>query len=262
MTPEIYMRRFHGPDSPEGECCAIAAEDLFPCPQVVEPCCHPQPEDPVPCCCKGSMIDALRLLCSAELSDLVDYEAFFFLTGHLAVGSTLAIPVQGTGPADNITAPAASFRRFSPCNSDLLEVSATAFYSSPTAPAVALEEVDQVSLCALKAVAFQLADRGSEAENEAAYRRALRLFRRELGSDAAGCAPCEAHCDGDPCCCSEGLIYELSRRNLSRTATLTAGPLVLREVAVLGSAGSVLVLANETLRRFYLVCVDAVEVLG
>ena len=55
---------------------------------------------------------------------------------------------------------------------------------------------------------------------------------------------------------------ELSTRNLSRMATLTAGPLVLQNVTVIGSLGSVLVLADEDTERFYLVCADHVEALG
>lgn len=264
MTVETYMKRFHDPDSADGDS-LVTAEELFPCREETaeEDCrCPSEPDEDDDCCCKRSMIDALRLLCSTELSDLVDFDAFFFLTDTLAIGSTLFTPRQAEGPSDNITDPDATFRRFSPCNCDLLEVEAAAYYNSTTSPATALDDADQVSTCAVKAVAFDLADRGSEAENFAAFRRAVRILRRELGSGASGCGTCGAHCDCDTCCCAEGIVRELSGRNLSRTATLTVGPLVLRDVTVLGSKDKVLVLANEDLRRFYLVCANSVEALG
>ena len=92
--------------------------------------------------------------------------------------------------------------------------------------------------------------------------RPLRRAIRAEGGNTSGCAPCGAHCDCDGCCCDEGLLAELATRNLSRQATLTVGPLVLQDVTVLGSIGSVLVLADEAQRRIYFVCVSGVEALG
>ena len=160
MTPETYMRRYHG-------CCdeevlaPLSAEDLYPsCPLVTaenESCsCDRADPDPLPtCCCKPSMVEALRLLCSTELANLVDFDAFFFLTDSLAVGGPLTIPASAP---DNIGALTASFRRFSPCNCDLIDVNGTAYFTTPGTSTAALAAVDQLSLCSVKAVAFGLAD--------------------------------------------------------------------------------------------------------
>jgi len=273
MTPELYMKRYHGRDCDCDTCdtcdlsdgcgasCPLTAEEVYPCAST--------PTEPSPtsdgCCCKGSMADALRLLCGETLGSLVDFDAFFFLTDSLAVGSPLSLPRTDT---DNITTPTASLRRFSPCNCDLLEVSGTAYFADPGTGTglVALEEIDQLSLCALKAVAFQIETSDCDDECEDTnYRRAVRAIRRAIraeGGSTGACGVCQAHCDCDDCCCASGILNELSTRNLSRQATLTAGPLVLQNVAVLGSIGSALVLADEDLSRIYLVCANAVEALA
>jgi len=211
------------------------------------------------------MADALRILCSTELNELVDFDTFFFLTDALTVGGPLGSSLPTTGPADNIAGAAASLQRFSPCNCDLLEVSGSAYFALPTAAGSALETVDAVSLCSLKAVAFQLSAADAPEDQDAQDRRAIRLLRRAIrcaGGDTNTCGRCQAHCDCDSCCCNKGLLTELSARNLSRQATLTTGPLLLRDVTVLGSVGSALVLWNESDRRVYLICVEAVELLG
>lgn len=268
MTPETYMRRFHNAET--DDCCPLTAEELFPVaeayPYQSETCSGAQTQENEgqrTCCCKSSMEDALRLLCGNALGSLVDFDAFFFLTNSLAVGSALSAPGDDT---DNITTPTASLRRFSPCNCDLLEVGGTAYFAVPDDTTVALESVNQLTLCALKAVAFQISEADCPRDcDDTNYRRAVRAIRRAIraeGGDTGACGLCQAHCDCDNCCCAQGILQELSTRNLSRLATLTAGPLVLQNVTVLGSIGSVLVMASEALNRFYLVCANAVESLG
>lgn len=254
----------------------IPAEEAFPrsaapsCPLPEPvPCCQATAEPaPVetPCCCKASMAEALRLLCDPVLASLVDFDRFFFLTDHLSIGGALAVPTaEGV---DNITAADAAFHRFSPCNCDLLDLTGTAYFAAPAGtPVIALENISQLSLCAVKAVAFQLAPAPADtpANTPAPYQQALRAIRRSIqaeGGDTGACGSCQAHCNCDDRCCSAGILTELSTRNLSRLATLTAGPLVLQGVTVLGSLGSVLVLAEETVGRFYLVCANCVEALG
>lgn len=269
MTPETYLewRRAR----------AAAAEENFPCPcggavnetacPIVEdsPCeAYEEPRPKVTCCCKASMVEALRLLCGESVSSLVDFESFFFLTDSLAVGSALSAPGTDT---DNIEDPDASLRRFSPCNCDLLDVGGAAYFAAPGG-SVALSDVEQLSLCAIKAVAFQLLEDEEPEEGccrETNYHKATWAIRRAIraeGGNTSACGRCAAHCDCDDCCCAAGIVQELSSRNLSRQVTLTAGPLVLQNVAVLGSVGSVLVLGDEDLRRFYLVCANAVEAIG
>jgi len=207
------------------------------------------------------MDEALRLLCGTRLNERVNFESFFFLTDSLTIGGLLNPDVAPVGPADNIGTTTASLQRFSPCNCDLLEVSGDSYLAIPGTSSAALTDVDMVSLCALRAVAFQLnapADDTTDQETLCLLRQAIRCE----GGDTNACGVCQAHCDCDSCCCNEGLLTELSRRNLSRQATFAAGPLFLRDVTVLGSVGSVLILWNETMRRIYLVCVDSIEVLG
>ena len=286
MTTENYMKRYHAArgDSCELELAPLRAEEVFPgCESGVDFCpCRaarfsdrgdcdvcsdraPQDIPDAPCCCKSSMVEALRLLCGSELSERVDFNAFFFLTDALTVGGPLGTNLSTESPADNINALNASLERFSPCNCDLLEVDGTAYFAIPPAPAVAIQSLDTLSLCSLKAVAFQLSQ--PETDEEAAQwdRHTLRLIRRAIrceGGDTSSCGVCQAHCDCDDCCCNGGLLTELAGRNLSRQATLSAGPLLLRDVTVLGSVGSVLVLWNEADRRVYFVCVEAIEVLA
>ena len=260
MTPETYMRRFHSTQEQDGPACPLTAEDLFPCRPETE---SEDPSTQTSCCCKASMVEALRLLCDSRLAALVDFDSFFFLTDSLAVGGCLTIPYQRT---DNICALNASFRRFSPCNCDLLDVQGTAYFALPGSDTVALEDIDQLSLCAVQAVAFQLLDSNCPRDcDDDNFHRAVRLIRRAIqaeGGDTSGCGSCVAHCDCDGCTCCGGILAELSTRNLSRLATLTVGRLVLQGVTVLGSVGSALILADEDSQRFYLVCTDHVEALG
>ncbi len=269
MTPETYMKRYHG-DAAEADlaaCCPLlTAEEAYPLAgrEDDERPCRPAPE-PVEgrCCCKGSMADALRLLCGDALGSLVDFDSFFFLTDSLAIGSALTVPGTDT---DNITDPDASLRRFAPGNCDLLDISGEAYFAVPGSSPLALEDVDQLSLCAVKAVAFGVAEADCEREcGDTNYDRAVRAVRRAIraeGGDTNACGRCGAHCDCDNCCCAKGLLAELSTRNLSRTATLTVGGMVLQNVTVLGSVGSALILTDEELERFYLVCANAIEALG
>lgn len=256
----------------------IPAEELYPCaspapacplPEPSVCCCQeemePAPVNDAPCCCKAAMAEGLRLLCDPTLASLVNFDTFFFLTDHLTVGGALTVPTADG--VDNIGASAASFRRFSPCNCDLLDVTGSAYFAAPAATATALETITQLSLCAVNAVAFQLAPAPADAPANAPtpYQQATRAIRRAIqaeGGNTHACGVCAAHCDCDDCCCSAGILAELSTRNLSRLATLSVGGLVLRGVTVLGSLGSALVLADEDNGRFYLVCASKVETLG
>lgn len=262
MTPETYMRRYHGLDRTfEGDACPLTAEELYPVSAAEgRACgCASADDDGDKCCCKASMAEALQLLCGETMGSLVDFDAFFFLTDALALGSPLFIPGDDI---DNIRMPTASLRRFSPCNCNLLDVDGTAYFTIPGFDGVALETVNQLSLCAIKAIAFQIASSCDGECEDSAYRRAVRTIRRAIQSEGGSTGNCGAYCDCDDCCCASGVLTELATRNLSRTATLTVGPLVLQNVTVLGSVGSVLVLASEELERFYFVCTNAVETLG
>lgn len=273
MTTEAYMRRYHG--GCDGEEAALSPEELYPsCPlNTAETsdrdciCRQADPDSLPTCCCKASMAEALRLLCGTELANLVDFESFFFLTDTLAVGGPLTVP---SSEPDNIGSLNATFRRFSPCNCDLIDVDGTAYFAIPGTATPALDPVDQLTLCSIKAIAFGLIDPGCPEEcPDAVYRRTVRNIRRAIqseGGETSGCATCTGGAtplnDCEDCCCDAGVLTELASRNLSHLATLTVGSLVLQDVTVLGSVGSVLVLADEEQQRIYFVCASNVEALG
>lgn len=83
------------------------------------------------CCCKKSMIEALKLLCNTELSDLIDFEKFAFLTDTFIVGARLVLLKLGTEEKDNLSNLDGKFKRFSPCNCDLIDIEGTAVYNVP-----------------------------------------------------------------------------------------------------------------------------------
>lgn len=83
------------------------------------------------CCCKKSMIEALKLLCDTELSELIDFEKFAFLTNTFIVGAKLVIAKLGTEDKDNLSNLDGEFKRFSPGNCDLIDIEGTAYYNLP-----------------------------------------------------------------------------------------------------------------------------------
>lgn len=98
-----------------------------PCPSV------PVPSTPkrLNCCCKKSMIEALKLLCNTELSNVIDFEKFAFLTSNFIVGARLVLFKLGSEEKDNLSNLDAKFKRFSPCNCDLIDIEGTVAYDVP-----------------------------------------------------------------------------------------------------------------------------------
>lgn len=267
MTPEAYLRQYHCTPScnePLASCSLLTNANSAISSAATCSNSTTSPSISTLSCCRPSMVNALQLLCGNTLSSLTDFSAFYFLTDTLSIGSALSVPTTNTDNLSNT--PTAVLRRFAPCNCDLLEVSGTAYYALPGSTDVALDTVDQLSLCAVKVVAFQVLNNDCPTENEnCGYDCAVRALRRAIqaeGGATNGCATCQSHCDCENCSCASGLISELSTRNLSRQATITVGPLVLQNVTVLGSIGSVLVLTDEALNRVYLVCSNAIEAIG
>lgn len=233
--------------------------------------------DPEGCtCCKASMRQALRLLCSNCISDLLDFDGFAFITDDLVVG-TQTVPMCPDAK-DNLSNLEGTFRRFSPCNCDLIDIEGCAY-----GPCGALIDVDQATLCSLSAIAFQVQGCGCDggpggettppppppnscdclATPAARYRRVRDLLQCELRSCDRDCGECVCHCDcTDDCCCTQGVLAALSALSLNKRATLIAGLLVLRNVTVLGTIGNVLVLGNDCDHRFYFVCANKVEMLA
>lgn len=225
--------------------------------------------DGVDCgCCKASMREALKLLCCNQVSDLLDFDGFAFVTDDLVVG---AQPVcMSECSKDNLGPLSGTFRRFSPCNCDLIDIAGCAY-----GPFGALIDVDQATLCSLSAIAFQVQGCGAGGPAapvsgcdcpitpETRYRRVRDLLQCQLSAVDRACGECVCHCDcTDDCCCAEGVLAALSGVSLNKRATLIAGLLALRNVTVLGTIGNVLVLGNDDDYRFYFVCANKVEMLA
>ena len=194
----------------------------------------------------------------------MDFDAFAFISDINIVGTT----PSGIGEEehDNLGELEGTFRRFSPCNCDTIDIEGTVF--TPSGPTI---EVDQASLCALNAIVFELLPAPEETSNGnccceetnlCRFRRVRDLLQRELQSMAQPCGECTAHCDcTDDCCCTRGIVNALSSATLSKRTTLSAGLLSVRDVTALGTIGSILVLGNEDQNRFYFVCANKVDFL-
>ena len=121
----------------KGSCTCNTCNTRNPCPGQTTPmicCCQPMPTPPCPtpvqveegCCCKQSFRAALQLLCNSQLATLLDFNQAAFVTDTYVAGATINTTPAGTTPSDNLNTMSGSFRRFSPCNCDLLEISAAA----------------------------------------------------------------------------------------------------------------------------------------
>ncbi len=270
------------PVCPETECCR----------QMIC-CCHPAPApQPQPpqveegCCCKQSFRAALGLLCDERISSLLDFEAAAFLAGTYTAGAALQggkpaaagaaadegggdrpNPPAACGSSDNLGTMSGSFRRFSPCSCDLIDIDAEVY--TPSGKGCALT-AGQVNLCQLDAVSIQIAAAAAEGDltpGEVADRnfrcvRTLLAQRLNPMGSPCGQTACSCACDGRDCCCAAGLLSTLAQNNLSRRVSLTAGLLVVRNVQLLGAVGNVLVLANDCDNRLYFVCVNSVQFIG
>ena len=240
------------------------------CHKMICTCCPVTPTPKPPqvdegCCCKQSFRAALGLLCDEQISSLVDFDASAFLTNTYVAGATLeAAPT--TTPADNLSATlTGSFRRLSPCNCDLLDVDAPVHNTAGNTVLTAT----QVSLCQLDAVVLQGAAAEAEGDLTAdeVTARNFRCLRQRLAQRLNHCgSSCgqesSCTCDCEDCCCAAGLLNTLAQNNISRRVSLVAGLLALTGVTLLGTVGNVLVLANDTSRRLYFVCVNSVQFIG
>ncbi len=264
-------------------------------------CCRPAPgPNPQPpqveegCCCKQSFRAALGLLCDERISSLLDFDTAAFITDTYTAGTKLAggKPYAGTPGAqaegdagdtagakgkptppcpcetsDNLGNLYGSFRRFSPCSCDLIDIEAEVY--TPSGKSCALT-AQQVNLCQLDAVVIQGADACAEGDltaHEVTTRnfrclRAMLAQRLNPVGSPCGQTACSCACDGRDCCCAAGLLSTLAQNNLSRRVSLAAGLLVLQDVTLLGTVGNVLVLSNDCDNRLYFVCVNSVQFIG
>jgi len=238
-----------------------------PCPNPCPTPCPPVADVEEGCCCKQSFRAALQLLCNSQLATLLDFNQAAFVTDTYVAGATINTTPAGTTPADNLNTMSGSFRRFSPCNCDLLEISALVNTPPETSTGVT---ATQVPLCQLTAVALQTAtapasgDITSDQATANNFQTIQKILSQCLNSCSNPCGACACccTCSDDDCCCAAGLLSTLSQSNLSRRVTLVAGPLVLQGVTLLGTVGNVLVLSNSTNNRIYFVCVNQIQFLA
>lgn len=248
-----------------------AAQPVTCCTSL--PTVPPKPDTDACGCCKASMRQALKLMCCNQISDLLDFNGFAFITDDLLVGAQPA--TMSPASKDNLTALDGTFRRFSPCNCDLIDIAGTAY-----GPFGSLVDVNQATLCSLSALAFQVDQTTAAAPNASAgttvcqcctipstpaerYIRVRDLLQCQLAGIDDNCGECVCHCDcTDDCCCADGVLAALSSMSLNKRATLVAGLLALQDVSVIGTIGNVLVLGNDTNYRFYFVCANKVEMLA
>lgn len=219
------------------------------------------------CCCKQSFRAALQLLCNSQLATLLDFNQAAFVTDTYVAGATINTTPAGTTPSDNLNTMSGSFRRFSPCNCDLLEISALVNTPPETSTGVT---ATQVPLCQLTAVALQTATAPASGDitSDQATANNFQTIQKILSQcltpcpNPCGCCACSCACSDDECCCAAGLLSTLSQSNLSRKVTIVAGPLVLQGVTLLGTVGNVLVLSNSANNRIYFVCVNQIQFLA
>lgn len=176
-------------------------------------------------------------------------------------------PCCPSGASDNLGTLSGSFRRFSPCSCDLLDIEAQLYTAQGKDCSFT---ASQVSLCQLDAVVIQAASACPEGDltGPEVTARNFRCLRQRLAQrlnpcgDPCGQSCCSCACDGRDCCCAAGLLSTLAQNNLSRRVSLAAGPLLLNNVTLLGTVGNVLVLANDCDNRLYFVCVNSVQFIG
>lgn len=83
------------------------------------------------CCCKESMLDALRLLCNNDLARYIDFKKFAFLTPSYLVGSKYVLLEAGSDTKDNLAELSGEFKRFHSGTCDLIDIAGTAVFAFP-----------------------------------------------------------------------------------------------------------------------------------
>ena len=177
------------------------------------------------------------------------------LTAILTALTANADTAASTELATLVTALTALTAQITPTDADFNAPLATALDTALTCATDTGLTISRISLCALRAVAFgPMGDtEAAEAANYQSARQLLNQIMRPQCRDA--CPPYPDPCT-EPCCpqYSDGIT-------IGRTVSLTAGNLTVAGVTVLGRIGEVIVLANDTDRRFYFVCADAAQLI-
>lgn len=215
------------------------------CQQSPQDCC--QFDSPVQgsCPCSDDFRRALDLLCSPRLRPLVDFNTFAFVTDFYILGSALTTPTADTAAGDNLASPEGRFV----CGGDSCQaLTVSGLLYPPEIGASALEAtITQVALCRLNAISFDAAttDDSSDTSFQTLSQALGQLLRPEKPHD----------------CCTN-LADALTNAAAVRASTVTAGPLVVENSTILGQLGDILVMANNTDNRFYLICTSKIAFLG
>ena len=215
------------------------------CGQQCQSCNEPQQTQHTCCCpCAEDFRHALELICCPQLQGLIDTATYAFVTDNYVLGTPISAAPDGTAPGDNLTEPAATYV----CggdNCESLTVSGT-LYPTTVDGAALPTIVTQVALCRLDAIAFGAAATGDGA---AANFQTISQF---LGQRLRPKKP------QDCTSVAEALVSA----SAVRASTLTTGPLIVQNSAIIGKIGDVLVMANATDERFYFICADKVDFMG
>lgn len=226
--------------------CSPCQQPQPPCPPQ-PPCQQQPPQEPrrANCPCAEDFRQLLRLLCGQQLRALVDFSTFAFLTDYYVLGTALETATVTTAPGDNLSAPAGTYV----CGSDSCEtLTVSGQLYPPQAAGTALEAtITQVALCRLKAVAFDAATT-TDVDAAANFQTVSQTLSQLLRT-------------GRPQECGS-MIDALTSAAAVRTSTVAVGPLVVTNSAILGQLGDVLVMANSTDNRFYLICANEIDYMG
>lgn len=224
--------------------CTNSGRDCCGCPP---PCPPPQQQPPAAGCpCAEYFRKALDLLCSPRLRPLVNFAAFTFVTDYYVLGSGLEAPTVGTVPDDNLTAPAGSYV----CGGDSCEsltVSGLLYPSQPDATPTEVT-VTQVALCRLNAIVFDAA-----ADTVDPTTDNFQTLSQSLGQLLRPQKPQD---------CGSSLADALTSAAAVRASTVTSGPLIVQNSTIIGQLGDLLVMANSTDSRFYLICANKIDFMG
>ena len=219
------------------------------------------------CDCAGGLLGVLQLLCDERFSALIDYARFAFITDHYILGSSLSCPDRVATPYDNLTGPLAgeltdvsaqSCRRLGVAGQIYDPIPACALTCCADGPGFAATEL---SLCSVRAIAFSPIAEPTPVPADpdflSPFQRARSLFYRALHP---GCPvrPMNAR----PTPCDSAPSVSCTDLDCRRTLSLTAGPLVIGNAAMLGRLGDAYVLANDDSQRFYVVCADSIDFVG
>ena len=210
------------------------------CPAPCPP--QPGPSEPHGCPCSEDFRRVLDLLCSPRLRTLIQFNSFAFVTDFYILGSALAAPPAGTAPGDNLDTPAGSFV----CGGDSCEaLTVSGSLYPPIVGATALTTtVTQVALCQLNAISFDAAEDTAGTNFQTISQTLGQLLHSKK-----------------PQACTN-LADALTNAAAIRASTVTTGPLIVQNSTILGQLGDILVMANSTDNRFYLICADKIDFMG